>query len=100
MFDTARQVGADKVLELARQVAAELAPAAGRSIRVVGWCGSTGKMGWEYVVEMDGHGWNLEVGDSDLLTFPLDERVCAEVEERIRQQMRYALETAGPSYRY
>ena len=47
----------------------------------------------EYVVEIDGHGWNLEVGDSDLLTFPLDERVCAEVEERIRHQMRVFLDT-------
>jgi tripartite-type tricarboxylate transporter receptor subunit TctC len=100
MFEPARQRGADQILELARRVTAELAHAAGRSIRVVGWCGSTGKMGWEYVVEIDGHGWNLEVGDSDLLTFPVNERVRAEVEERIRQQLRYALGTAGPSARY
>jgi hypothetical protein len=97
MFDAARQKGADQILELARRVGAELAHGAGRRIRVVGWCGSTGKMGWEYVVEIDGHGGNLEVGDSDLLTFPHDERVRVEVEERIHSQMRDALESARPS---
>jgi hypothetical protein len=97
MFDAARQKGADQILELARRVAAELAHGAGRSIRVVGWCGSDGKMSWEYVVEIDGHGCNLEVGDSDLLTFPHDERVRVEVEERICHQMQCGLEIVRPS---
>ena len=92
MFDAARQKGADQILELARRVAAELAHSAGRSIHVVGWCGSTGKMGWEYVVEIDGHGGALEVGDSHLLTFPHDQRVRVEVEERIRYQLGCAVE--------
>jgi hypothetical protein len=96
MFDAARQKGADQILDLARRVAAELAHDAGRSIRVVGWCGSDGKMNWEYVVEIDGHGCNLEVGDPDLLAFPRDERVRVEVEERIRHQMRYGLEMVSP----
>jgi hypothetical protein len=91
MFDSARHKGANHILQLARRVAAELVHATGRSIRVVGWCGSDGKMSWEYVVEIDGHGWNLEVGESDLLTFPRDQRVRAEVEQRIRHQMRSAL---------
>jgi hypothetical protein len=92
MFDAARQEGADQILELARQIAAEVARGAGRSIRVVGWCGSTGKMGWEYVVEIDGQGCGLEVGDSDLLTFSQDERIRMEVEERIRYQIQSGME--------
>ena len=54
-------------------------------------------MSWEYVVEIDGHGCNLEVGDSDLLTFPHDERVRVEVEERIRYQIRCGVEMVRPS---
>jgi hypothetical protein len=92
MFDTSRQKGADQILALARQVAAELASDTGRSIRVVGWCGSTGRIGWEYCVEIDGHGCALEVGDSDLLTFPHDALVRAQVEERIRYQIRSGLD--------
>jgi hypothetical protein len=97
MFDAARQKGADHILELARQITAEVAHGAGRNIRVVGWCGSTGKMGWEYVVEIDGQGFNLEVGDSDLLTFPHDERVRVEVEARIRYQIQCGMEMVRPS---
>jgi hypothetical protein len=97
MFDAARQKGADQILELARRLAEELAHGAGKSIRVVGWCGSTGKMGWEYVVEIDGHGCNLEVGDTDLLTFPNDERVRVEVEERIRYQIQSGVDMVRPS---
>jgi hypothetical protein len=37
------------------------------------------------------------VGDLDLLTFPHDERVRAEVEERIRHQMQCGLEMVSPS---
>lgn len=92
MFDATQQEGADQILALAREVAAEFASATARSIRVVGWCGSTGKMGWEYCVEIDGHGCALEVGDSDLLTFAHDDRVRAQVEERIRHQMRSGLD--------
>jgi hypothetical protein len=69
MFTKAQQTGADQILESARRVAAELGAATGRSLRVVGWRGSGGKMDWEYVVEVDGTGCALEVGESDLLTF-------------------------------
>jgi hypothetical protein len=96
MFTNAQQPGADQILELARRVAAELGPAAGRSLRVVGWRGSGGKMDWEYVVEVDGTGCALEVGESDLLTFPADGRVRTEVEERIRYQMRSAMDMIRP----
>ena len=99
MFDATRLSGADQILNLARRVAAELAHDAGRCIRVVGWSGSDGKMTWEYVVEIDGHGCNLEVGDPRLLAFPHDERVRAEVEERIRHQMRCGLQIVSPERR-
>ena len=92
MFDTARQKGADQILELARSVATELASGTGKSIRVVGWIGSGGKMDWEYAVAIDGTGYSLEVGDSDLLLFPRDERVRKEIAERIRYQMCSSLE--------
>jgi hypothetical protein len=55
MFDAARQKGADQILVLARRVAGELARGTGRTVHVAGWCGSDGKMNWEYVVEIDGH---------------------------------------------
>ncbi len=97
MFDIARQEGADQILELGCRVAAELSLATGRTIRVVGWSVNGGKMDQEYVVEIDGQGCNLEVGDSDLLSFSRDERVRAKVEERIRCQMRYGLEIVRPS---
>jgi type IV secretory pathway TrbF-like protein len=92
MFTQAQQTGADQILALARRVAAELGPAAGRSLRVVGWRGSGGKMDWEYVVEVDGTGCALEVGESDLLTFPDDDQVRTQIEERIRYQMRSAMD--------
>jgi hypothetical protein len=92
MFTKAQQSGADQILVLARRVATELGPATGRSLRVTGWRGSGGKMDWEYVVEVDGTGCALEVGESDLLAFPTDERVRREVEERIRYQMRSAMD--------
>ena len=95
MFDPARQKGANQILELARRVASELAAETSTSIRVVGWIGCGGKMDWEYAVEIEGNGSNLEVGDSDLLAFPRDERVRMEIAERIRCQMRYALEMAS-----
>src|SRR5262249_14917817 len=94
MFNTARQKGADQTLELARRIAAELASDTGTTIRVAGWIGSGGKMDWEYAVRIDGSGYNLEVGDSDLLTFPYDERVQTEIRDRIRRQMGCALEMA------
>ena len=97
MFDTDRQKGADQILELARRVAAELAQGT-RTLRVAGWCGSDGKMNWEYVVEIDGHACGLDVGDSDLLTFPSDGRVRAEIEERMRGQMRSGLEMVKVSH--
>jgi len=97
MFDDVREKGADQILGLARRIATELAGDTRRSIRVVGWCGSTGKMGWEYVVEIDGRGCNLEVGDSDLLVFPNDGGIRTETEERIRHQMRSGLEIVTPS---
>ena len=97
MFGTARQQGADQILELARRVVEEYALTTGRSIRVIDWCGSDGKMNWEFVVQIDGHGCGLAVGDLDLLTFPHDERVRAEVEERIRHQMQCGLEIVSPS---
>ena len=96
MFTRAQQAGADQILELARRVAAELGTATGRSLRVVGWRGSGGKMDWEYVVEVDGTGCALEVGESDLLTFPADEGVRTEVEDRIRYQMRSAMDMIRP----
>lgn len=99
MFDAARQNGADQILSLARRIAAELAHDADRSIRVVGWCGSDGKMSWEYVVEFDGHGCNLEVGDADLLNFPHNEQIRAEVEQRICHQMRCGLGIVSPERR-
>lgn len=40
---------------------------------MAGWCGSDGKMDWEYVVEFDGQGCNLSVGDADLLSYAHDE---------------------------
>jgi hypothetical protein len=97
MFGTARQQGADQILELGRRVVAEFARTTGRSIRVLGWCGSDGKMNWEFVVEIDGHGCGLAVGDHDLSTFPHDERVRADVEERIRHQTQCGLELISPS---
>jgi hypothetical protein len=99
MFDTKRQQGAQQIVELAHRVATELASDTGRSIRVVGWIGSGGKMDWEYAVEIEGNGYNLEVGDSDLLAFPRDERVRVEIAERIRYQMRCALEMASRARR-
>jgi hypothetical protein len=56
-------------------------------------------MGWEYVVEIDGQGGALEVGDSELLTFPHDERVRVQIAERIRYQIRCAVEMFRPSTR-
>jgi hypothetical protein len=100
MFDAGRQKGADQILNLARRVAAQLAHDADRSICVLGWCGSDGKMNWEYVVEFDGHGCNLgSIGDADLLSFPHNQEVRAEIEERIRHQMRCALELFPPDSR-
>jgi hypothetical protein len=97
MFDAARQEGANQILSLARRVAAELSDATGRRVQVAGWIGSGGKMDWEYAVEIDGTGHALEVGDHQLLTFPRDQRMREEVEERIRYQMRSALEAADRS---
>src|SRR5262245_60342751 len=97
MFDAAREEGAEQILILARRIAAELGPATGRDIRVVGWIGGDGKGSWEYAVEFDGAGANLEVGDSQLLAFPHDERVQREVEERVRYQMRSGEEMLTPS---
>jgi hypothetical protein len=97
MFTKAQQTGADQILELARRIATVLGPAAGRSLRVVGWRGSGGKMDWEYVVEVDGTGCALEVGESDLFTFPDDPRIRREVEERIRYQMRSAMDMIRPA---
>jgi hypothetical protein len=94
MFDATRQEGADQILALARQVGAELASDTGRSIHVAGWIGCGGKMDWEYAVEIDGSGYNLEVGDSDLVSFPRDDRVRSEIAARIRSQMRDALDMA------
>jgi hypothetical protein len=96
MFTRAQQAGADQILELARRVAAELGTATGRSLRVAGWRGSGGKMDCEYVVEVDGTGCALEVGESDLLTFPDDSRIRREVEARIRYQMRSAMDMIRP----
>ena len=96
MFTNAQQPGADQILELARRVAAELGPAAGRSLRVLGWRGSGGKMDWEYVVEVDGTCCTLEVGESDLPTFAGDPRIRREVEARIRYQMRSAMDMIRP----
>src|SRR5262249_23770862 len=97
MFDAEREEGANQILMLARRVAAELGDATGSESRVVGWIGGDGKGGWEYAVEFDGAGANLEVGDAHLLTFPHDERVRREVEERIRYQMGSGLEMAAQS---
>jgi type IV secretory pathway TrbF-like protein len=92
MFTKAQQPGADQIIELARRIAAEMGTAVGRSLQVIGWRGSGGKMDWEYVVEVDGTGCALEVGESDLLTFPSDEQVRVQIEQRIRIQLRSALD--------
>ena len=97
MFDAARQEGANQILSLARRVAVELSDVTGRRVHVAGWIGSDGKADWEYAVEIDDAGYCLEVGDLQLLTFPQDKRVRKEVEERIRSQMRSALEAADRS---
>lgn len=97
MFDAMRQKSADQILELACRIAGELARKTGRTIHVAGWCGSDGKMNWEYVVEFDGQGCNLDIGDADLLTFPHDGRVRAEIEDRVRRQMQAGLELVRPS---
>ena len=99
MFDTDRPEGANQILALARSIAQELSSDTGRTIRVVGWSVQGGKMDQEYVVEIDGQGCNLEVGDSDLRTFPSDQRVRVEVEEHIRAQLRSALKMLAPSSR-
>src|SRR5262249_42574211 len=95
MFDAEREGGADEILLVARRVAAELGEATGREFRAVGWIGGDGKGGWEFAVDIDGAGCALEVGDAQLLTFPHDERVRREVEERIRYQMGSGLEIAA-----
>ena len=96
MFTKAQQAGADQILELARRVAAELGPAAGRSLRVAGWRGSGGKMDWEYVVEVDGTAARWRSASPTCSLFPDDPRIRREIEERIRYQMRSAMDMIRP----
>lgn len=95
MFNEARQDGADRIIALAAEIASELSKSSGRSVRVVGWRGSGGKMDWEYVVEVDGRATALEVGDSNLLEFASDERIRTETAARIRYQLASALRLPG-----
>jgi hypothetical protein len=91
MSESDRKVGESQILKIARRVAEEFATFHDAEIRVVGWIGSTGQQGQEFAVYVDGKGFNFEVGESQVLGISSDEIIRGEVEERIRQQMQYAV---------
>jgi hypothetical protein len=91
MSEANRQTGESQILEIARRVAEEFTRSHDANIRVIGWIGSTGQQGWEFAVEVNGNGFNLEVGESQVIGISSDEVIRREVEERIRNQMRYAV---------
>jgi hypothetical protein len=57
----------------------------------IGWIGSTGQQGHEFAVCVCGKGFNFEVGETQVLGISSDETIRREVEERIRNQMHYAV---------
>ena len=91
MSRTKRQSGESQILEIARQVAEEFAISHEAAIKIVGWIGSTGHQGWEFAVTVNGKGWNFEVGDSQVMGISSDGKIRWEVEERIRNQMQFAV---------
>jgi hypothetical protein len=91
MGESNRQIGESQILEIARRVADEFANSYDANIKIVGWIGSTGQQGHEFAVYVDGKGFNLEVGESQVMGISSDETIRGEVEERIRNQMQCAV---------
>jgi hypothetical protein len=91
MGESERMAGESQILLIARRVAEEFSISHDAEIRVVGWIGSTGQQGQEFAVYVDGKGFNFEVGESQVLGISSDETIRREAEERIRQQMQYAV---------
>ena len=80
MSQSARQAAESQILEIARRVAQEFSTDCDAEIRVLGWIGSTGQQGWEFAVDVDGKGFNFEVGESQVVGFSADEMIRREVE--------------------
>jgi hypothetical protein len=91
MSEDERKTGESQILEIARRVAEEIANSCDAKILVVGWIGFTGHQGREFAVDVDGKGFNFEVGETQVLGISSDETIRREVEERIRNQMHYAV---------
>jgi hypothetical protein len=97
MSESNRKAGESQILEIAGRVAKDFAKSCNAEIRIIGWIGSTGQQGHEFAVNVDGKGFNFEVGESQVLGISSDETIQQEVEERIRQQMSYAVANIPPA---
>lgn len=91
--------GAKQILSLAKQIAGELQHTVQSPIKVLGWIGDTGHQGVEFAVTVGDFGGCLEVGLSDLLTYPNDAAVQSEVDTRIRLQLQTLIRMAMTSFK-